>query len=115
MATRDPLTGLLNRAGFEQGLAQRRADNQRHALLYIDLDHFKPVNDSLGHQAGDAVLQQFASRLAGAVRSLDLVARLGGDEFAVLLAGAGHLAAAEAVADQVLAAAAAPFDIAEPA
>lgn len=111
LATRDPLTGLLNRSGFEQGAAQRRVDNQRHALLYIDLDHFKPVNDSLGHQAGDLVLQQFAARLAGAVRSSDLVARLGGDEFAVLLAGAGSLVAAEAVADKVLAAAAAPFDI----
>jgi diguanylate cyclase (GGDEF)-like protein/PAS domain S-box-containing protein len=111
LATRDPLTGLLNRAGFEQGAAQRRVDNQRHALLYIDLDHFKPVNDSLGHQAGDQVLQQFAARLSAAVRSTDLVARLGGDEFAVLLAGAASLAAAELVADKVLAAAALPFDI----
>jgi diguanylate cyclase (GGDEF)-like protein len=80
-------------------------------LLYIDLDHFKPVNDELGHQAGDHLLQMFAQRLGEVVRSSDTVARLGGDEFVILLPGAGNNGAAEAVARKVLAAASRPFDI----
>jgi diguanylate cyclase (GGDEF)-like protein/PAS domain S-box-containing protein len=111
----DPLTGLLNRAGFEQFL-QRHVDlgaGQSLALLYIDLDHFKPVNDQHGHTAGDQVLKLFGQRLAKLVRPSDAVARLGGDEFAVALVGARDVSNARTVADKVLAAAHAPFKLAE--
>ncbi|MEM7738052.1 MAG: diguanylate cyclase, partial [Deinococcota bacterium] len=84
----DALTGIYNRARFEQ-LANIRIQESTLddviALLYIDLDKFKPVNDTHGHQAGDQVLQAVAQRLQYSVREQDLVARLGGDEFAVLL------------------------------
>ena len=113
LAERDPLTGLLNRAGFELRVECGRvcAEGSQMALLYIDLDHFKPVNDSLGHGAGDQLLQVFGQRLIQAVRNTDVVARLGGDEFAILLCQVRDLSAARAVADKVLAAAARPFDI----
>jgi diguanylate cyclase (GGDEF)-like protein len=85
----DPLTGLLNRRGFERELARALAHTKRYgasaALLFIDLDGLKPVNDRHGHAAGDAVLQAVAAVLARHVRASDLVARLAGDEFAVLL------------------------------
>jgi diguanylate cyclase (GGDEF)-like protein len=84
-AYRDPLTGLANRQVFFDALEQERRGG---AVLYCDLDRFKPVNDALGHLAGDALLRQVAERLRSHVRSDDLVARLGGDEFAVLLRGA---------------------------
>ncbi|MBK5958611.1 hypothetical protein CCR97_10375 [Rhodoplanes elegans] len=88
-ADRDPLTGLLNRRGFERELLRASAHVQRYGgrlvLVYLDLDDFKPVNDTHGHAAGDAVLQAVAALLQGHVRASDLVARLGGDEFAVLL------------------------------
>ncbi|UUX95749.1 diguanylate cyclase domain-containing protein [Aquabacterium sp. J223] len=84
----DPLTKLLNRRGFEEALqrfeAASAAGGLPFALLYLDLDGFKRVNDERGHDAGDAVLQGVAKRLRGALRDSDLVARLGGDEFAVL-------------------------------
>jgi diguanylate cyclase (GGDEF)-like protein/PAS domain S-box-containing protein len=113
LAERDPLTGLLNRAGLALRVERRRHadDSGSLALLYIDLDHFKPVNDQLGHQAGDRLLQRFAHRLTKAVRSSDVVARLGGDEFAILLPGVPDLATASAVADKVLAAASRPFNL----
>ncbi len=88
-ATHDALTGLVNRAEFEVRL--RRAlkgaleDQSSHALLYIDLDQFKLVNDACGHAAGDQLLQQIAKLLHETIRSRDTVARLGGDEFAVIL------------------------------
>ena len=112
LAQRDPLTGLLNRAGFEAEIERlvRLGDGPQMALLYVDLDHFKPVNDSHGHAAGDRVLQLFAQRLAQALRERDRVARLGGDEFAVLLPGVRKAADARTVADKVLAAAHAPFE-----
>ncbi|MFD2184317.1 GGDEF domain-containing protein [Rhodoplanes azumiensis] len=88
-ADRDPLTGLLNRRGFERELSRASAHVQRYGgrlvLVYLDLDGFKPINDTHGHAAGDAVLQTVAAVLQGHVRASDLVARLGGDEFAVLL------------------------------
>lgn len=88
-ADRDPLTGLLNRRGFERELLRASAHVRRYGgrlvLVYLDLDGFKPVNDTHGHAAGDAVLQAVAAVLQGHVRASDLVARLGGDEFAVLL------------------------------
>ncbi|WP_264666342.1 GGDEF domain-containing protein [Azospirillum fermentarium] len=87
MAYQDRLTGLPNRRFFDQyveGLATRTG-GQPYAVLYLDLDGFKPVNDTLGHPAGDAVLRQVAARLAAALRAEDVVARLGGDEFVVIL------------------------------
>jgi diguanylate cyclase (GGDEF)-like protein len=88
-ADHDPLTGLLNRRGFERELVRAAAHVQRYGgrlvLVYLDLDGFKPVNDTHGHAAGDAVLQAVADVLRGHVRASDLLARLGGDEFAVLL------------------------------
>lgn len=113
LAQRDPLTGLLNRAGFEQHLehAARPGGSGSLALLYIDLDHFKSVNDRHGHPAGDQVLKIFGQRLVNLVRPSDAVARLGGDEFAIALSGAREGANAQAVADKVLSAAKAPFNV----
>ena len=111
----DPLTGLLNRNGFDEHLrdcterAQR--DEELLALLYIDLDHFKQVNDRHGHPVGDELLKIFAKRMRNAVRPGDAVARLGGDEFAIVLAGLKAPSNAERVADKVLAAAQAPFNV----
>ncbi len=103
----DPLTGLRNRRYFDRHasrLATRAAEtNGRLSLLLFDLDRFKAVNDSLGHDAGDAVLRAFAERLRLAVRGADLVARIGGEEFAAILVGAGA-AEASAVAERVRAA-----------
>jgi diguanylate cyclase (GGDEF)-like protein/PAS domain S-box-containing protein len=88
-AHHDPLTGLPNRRAFESRLrrAVMSAKDQgcRHALLYFDLDHFKPVNDTAGHAAGDELLRQLAKLLRGQLREHDALARLGGDEFAILL------------------------------
>ncbi|MBN1379766.1 MAG: diguanylate cyclase [Gammaproteobacteria bacterium] len=89
MATRDPLTLLGNRDQFETDLKKALANAKRHgymiAVLYIDLDKFKPVNDTYGHKIGDEVLIEVADRLKKGVREGDFVARLGGDEFSILL------------------------------
>jgi diguanylate cyclase (GGDEF)-like protein len=89
LAVTDELTGLLNRRGFEAEINRTMAGAQRYrekgVLLYIDLDGFKPINDTFGHAAGDAVLKLVANLLTGNVRETDFVGRLGGDEFAVLL------------------------------
>lgn len=113
MAQRDPLTGLLNRAGLETHLEQRLqgGDGSGLALLYIDLDRFKAINDNHGHPVGDQLLRQFAQRLCALVRPTDAVARLGGDEFALVLDGVREPGHAHAVADKVIAAAAAPFQV----
>jgi diguanylate cyclase (GGDEF)-like protein/PAS domain S-box-containing protein len=91
LAEIDPLTELSNRRGFEahlqQAITRVARTGQSASLMYIDLDHFKPVNDTYGHLAGDAVLWAVASVLRHGVRDSDIVARLGGDEFAVILAG----------------------------
>jgi diguanylate cyclase (GGDEF)-like protein len=85
----DPLTETLNRRGFERELKRSLAYVKRYgataALIYIDLDNFKPVNDRHGHAAGDAVLKAIAAALVRTVRASDVVARIGGDEFVVLL------------------------------
>ena len=90
-ATHDSLTSLLNRREFERRLEEMlenaRIENKSHALLYLDLDQFKVVNDTCGHMAGDELLRQLASVLYGKVRESDVLARLGGDEFGVLLEG----------------------------
>ena len=88
-ATHDPLTGLINRRGFEQQLIEAivscRDSNHQHALCYLDLDHFKAVNDTAGHVAGDELLRQITTLLQKGVRANDALARLGGDEFGLLL------------------------------
>ncbi|PND38921.1 bifunctional diguanylate cyclase/phosphodiesterase [Paucibacter aquatile] len=88
-ATHDALTGLVNRAEFEtrmlRTLRQAQENDSHHALMYIDLDQFKLVNDACGHAIGDQLLQQVSKLLADAVRTRDTLARLGGDEFAIIL------------------------------
>ena len=89
LARSDALTGLPNRRQFddrlEQALARCGRTDHAMALMYLDIDHFKHINDSSGHATGDAVLRQFASRLAASVRRTDLVARLAGDEFVIII------------------------------
>lgn len=90
-ARHDPLTGLLNRREFEQRLDElvnsARDYGGQHVLCFVDLDNFKPINDTCGHEAGDKVLQQISYLLGQRVRGNDILARIGGDEFAVLLEG----------------------------
>ena len=104
LAERDPLTGLLNKAGFESHLGKMVAQGEGAtlAVLYIDLDHFKPINDTHGHTTGDEVLRQFAMRLHSVVRPTDALARLGGDEFAVVLSGIREAENAGVVADNIV-------------
>ena len=115
-AYHDSLTGLPNRALFQdrlrQGLALARRKQSQLALLFLDLDRFKPVNDCHGHAAGDALLQQAARRMSASVRESDTVARLGGDEFVLLLHGIEHAAAACLVAEKVRLALNQPFVVA---
>ena len=91
LAFHDELTGLANRRLFTERLEQAIKNHARHgtplALVYLDLDHFKPVNDTHGHAVGDVLLKAIAERLTKAVRDVDTVARLGGDEFTVVLVG----------------------------
>jgi diguanylate cyclase (GGDEF)-like protein len=98
-ARTDPLTGLLNRRAFREEVLRHtdRADREGvpTTLMFMDLDHFKSVNDRLGHETGDKVLLRVAAILRDIFRPADLVARLGGDEFAVWLGGADHMTAAE--------------------
>ncbi|BAL22562.1 diguanylate cyclase domain-containing protein [Azoarcus sp. KH32C] len=102
----DGLTGVANRALFHNRLEQAVAHAQRHceglALLFVDLDRFKQVNDTLGHAAGDALLQSVAKRLQQSVRAEDTVARLGGDEFCLILPSLPHRGDAKIVAQKIL-------------
>nr|WP_290696387.1 diguanylate cyclase [Halomonas sp. UBA3074] len=111
----DLLTGLPNRRLFldrlEQEIKHSKRRSQPLALLFMDLDGFKEVNDSLGHEAGDRILSNVAERLAGCVRANDTVARLGGDEFTVLLTGAEQRQDVEHVAQAIIDALAMPFHI----
>jgi diguanylate cyclase (GGDEF)-like protein len=115
-ALHDPLTKLANRVLFNDrvrhALLRRPEPGQTIAVMYIDLDDFKTVNDSLGHAAGDALLGQVADRLSDSVRPDDTVARLGGDEFAVLMEGVTAEAEATAVAKRILDSLNTPFEIA---
>jgi diguanylate cyclase (GGDEF)-like protein len=89
MAELDPLTGVSNRRAFDLALQRAAASHEPYALILIDLDHFKRINDEQGHPAGDAVLQSVAVAAATVARQGDCVARIGGDEFALLAPGAG--------------------------
>ncbi len=114
-AYHDTLTGLPNRMMFLRSLdsatASAESDNADYAVLFLDLDRFKMVNDSLGHHAGDALLKMFSFRLKQCVRDGDVIARLGGDEFAVLLNGVGGEQGATYVADRILESVKPPFII----
>ena len=112
-ATHDPLTHLANRTRFYDDLEAAAADPDggQVAVLYLDLDGFKPINDTLGHGAGDDVLIAVARRLSGAVRDSDLVARLGGDEFAVLCPTVASAAELEALAQRLVDVVAEPVEV----
>jgi diguanylate cyclase (GGDEF)-like protein len=115
-ATHDALTGLPNRPEFfnrlEQAMRQSARSQQPLGLVFFDLDGFKPINDTLGHHAGDIVLRQVGKRLNGLMRSVDTIARLGGDEFAIILHGAspeqGEL---DTVLQKILQAVSAPIQV----
>jgi diguanylate cyclase (GGDEF)-like protein/PAS domain S-box-containing protein len=109
-ATHDGLTGLPNRSAFVGRFAEEGGDGLT-AVLYLDLDDFKPVNDKYGHALGDRVLAEVATRLRHGVRPTDLVARLGGDEFAVLCPSIESLDAAGLLADRLVEAVGAPLCI----
>ena len=84
----DPLTGLLNRRGFQERILVEKARSDRYGwpflLVYLDLDNLKQINDTLGHHEGDKALKELAQKIQGIVRSVDFAARFGGDEFAVV-------------------------------
>jgi len=115
LSTRDALTNLLNRRALIQQLEHAVATADRSgvgfALLFLDLDKFKQINDNYGHEAGDELLRQVAARLTAAVRVADVVARLGGDEFVVLIEGRAASANAARVARKIELACATAFDI----
>jgi diguanylate cyclase (GGDEF)-like protein/PAS domain S-box-containing protein len=114
LALHDPLTHLPNRAMLHRELEGQLTGRSRKAfrglaLLYLDLDKFKYVNDTLGHSAGDALLQGVAARIKACLRKSDLVARLGGDEFAVMVVGSNIARKAEGMAERIIASVAEPF------
>ena len=113
-AHHDALTGLPNRKLFSEQLEQalkRVRRGERLAVLYLDLDHLKRVNDTLGHPIGDKLLKGVADRLRGCVRDIDLVARLSGDEFAIIQSSLGRPSDAAALAMRVREAIHEPFDL----
>jgi len=115
MAQHDPLTGLANRALFGQYFETLRRsanrDGHRLALVFLDLDRFKPVNDQLGHAIGDRLLSEIAARLLQSVRESDVVARIGGDEFVILLRQVTDADSAERAADKLRKVIVRPFEI----
>jgi diguanylate cyclase (GGDEF)-like protein len=114
-AENDFLTNLPNRALFydrlETAMARSRRSRNLMALLYMDIDHFKEINDTLGHMIGDDVLRQFSRRLSQSVRASDTAARLGGDEFTLILENLSSPEAAEAVVAKIMAALRQPYDM----
>lgn len=115
LAHRDHLTGLPNRLSFdielERQVIEMQVGHTRLGLLFIDLDHFKAINDQFGHEAGDEVLIEASQRLSGVLRDNDTLFRLGGDEFAVLVAPLASQQALEQVAARLVAAASAPLSV----
>ena len=115
LAYHDGLTGLPNRSMFSKLLGHSISEAHRYdrrlAVAFLDLDRFKQINDTLGHEAGDQLLKEVASRLTGCVRQSDTVARLGGDEFVVLLPELADEKYASVVAQKILAAVAKPFSL----
>ena len=111
----DVLTGLANRyhfnEAFPQALSRARRAMSGLALMYLDIDHFKSINDTLGHAAGDEVLKAFAKRLLQSVRTTDTVARLGGDEFVIVLEGVNNEAEPQVVARKIVANVAQPLAV----
>lgn len=114
-AFHDPLTGLPNRALFldrlEQAISRAERSRERVAVLFSDVDNFKVINDSLGHEIGDELLVQLGQRIRDSVRPGDTAARLGGDEFVVLLEGVADVSDAVYAADRILESLRAPFDL----
>jgi diguanylate cyclase (GGDEF)-like protein/PAS domain S-box-containing protein len=115
LAHYDSLTGLVNRGFFlhqlDHAVSRARRHGSEFALMYLDLDRFKSINDTMGHDAGDSLLQGFAQRILEHVRETDIVARLGGDEFAILLEDLPGRAAAECVAGKLVKAMEAPLPV----
>ena len=115
MATHDALTGLPNRSlardRFEQAANAARRGEHGVAMLYLDLDNFKNVNDTLGHSSGDALLKQVSDRLSALLRTADTVARLGGDEFLLLIPEVADGGAVAEIANKVVAGLMAPFEV----
>jgi diguanylate cyclase (GGDEF)-like protein len=114
LAFHDPLTGLANRLLFFERVTRAITNHtdRGFAVLFIDLDGFKPINDTLGHDAGDTVLKAIANRVSDAVRAGDTAARLGGDEFAALIEGLASIDDARATADHIVAAVQEPLEVA---
>ncbi len=115
LALHDPVCGLPNRIYFgerlEQSIREVRAGGLSAAVFYIDLDHFKDVNDTLGHHIGDELILNVTQRLSRVMRGEDLVARLGGDEFAIITACASDSYSLQAIAGRIIAAVCAPYMI----
>jgi diguanylate cyclase (GGDEF)-like protein len=115
LAYSDPLTGLANRTSLlpalDQAVQRARRKNSRIALVFLDLDGFKEINDLYGHDAGDALLIELAGRLRDNLRSSDLIARLGGDEFLVVLEEVQDPAPVETVANKLLAETVLPYSL----
>lgn len=112
LAHNDFLTGLANRASFQQAIDEAARDDCGFAVILVDVDHFKQVNDTLGHHFGDALLQEVARRVRAQVREGDVVARIGGDELALLIAPVPVCSVAEAISAQIVDAMRVPFEYA---
>jgi diguanylate cyclase (GGDEF)-like protein len=106
LAHHDPLTGLPNRNLFtermERAIYRAKRSGKPLGLMFVDLDKFKPINDKLGHEAGDTVLKAVAERMAHCVRTSDTVARIGGDEFVAILENLDHWESAAVVAQKII-------------
>lgn len=115
MAYHDPLTGMPNRQLFndrlEHALMVARREQRSFAVVFLDLDNFKPINDRFGHRVGDVVLKLAAVRIESGIRESDTVARIGGDEFALLLTDAESTADAERVIRKITVALSRPFEV----
>jgi len=115
MATRDNVTGLYNRSFFADSVEHALAQAERHArgvaLLFMDVDRFKQINDTLGHAAGDRSLRAIGERISACVRDSDIVARLGGDEFVALIENLGAPAGLHQLAEKIIAAVAQPLQL----